>query len=121
MPASETNYKALTNDLREMISRRARKIYEKSGKIPGRDIENWMQAETEILSERNRAVRKSAVIIRINGVQYVGEYPVGSADGYTPGEFAAGDAVPVRLVGDQMFVRRRNGKELVTTLLKQAG
>lgn len=109
------------SDLHEAIGRRAREIYEKSGKIAGRDTENWMQAEAEILSERKRSARKSAVVVRVNGVKYVGEYRSAAAGGYTPGEFAQGDPVPVRFDGDQMFVRRPNGKELATRIVSSAG
>jgi hypothetical protein len=106
-------------DLHEMIGRRAREIYERSGRIAGRDVENWMQAEAEIQSERKNAVRKSAVVVRVNGVQYVGEYGTASAEGYTPGEFTKGDLVPVRFDGDHMFVKRHNGRELATRIVRQ--
>jgi Protein of unknown function (DUF2934) len=109
-----------TTDLNEAIGRRAREIYEKSGRIPGHDIENWIRAEAEILSEQKCADRKSAVVVRVDGVQYVGEYQPTSAEGYTPGEFTTGDPVPIRFQGDQMFVRRRNGKELATKLVRKA-
>jgi len=36
-------------DLHEAIRRRAEEIYVRSGRIPGRDVENWAQAEREIL------------------------------------------------------------------------
>jgi hypothetical protein len=108
-------------DLHEAIGRRAREIYEKSGKIPGRDVDNWVQAEAEILSEWKRGARRSAVVVRVDGVQYVGEYGPSSADGYTPGEFAKGDPVPVRFDGDHMVVKRPNGRELATTIVGQAG
>jgi hypothetical protein len=108
-------------DLNEAIGRRAREIYEKSGRIAGRDLENWVQAEAEILSERKRLARRSAVVVRVEGVQYVGEYRPASAGGYTPGEFAKGDPVPVRFDGDQMFVKRPNGKELATRIVTQIG
>jgi len=109
-----------STDLHEAVVRRAKEIYEKSGKTPGRDIANWIQAEAEILGEQKRAARKSAVIVCVNGVQYVGEYQPASANGYTPGEFAAGDPVPIRFDGDLMFMKRRNGKELATRIVKQA-
>jgi len=123
MEASSATKPAMTRttELQEAIGRRARDIYEKSGRIAGRDVENWMQAEAEILREQKRAARKSAVVVRVNGVQYVGEYGPASADGYTPGEFAKGDPVPVRFDGDQMFVRRHNGKELATRIVRPVG
>jgi Protein of unknown function (DUF2934) len=108
-------------DLHDAIARRATEIFEKSGRIPGRDLENWVRAEAEILSEVQQDVRKSAVVVRVNGVQYVGEYQLVSADGYAPGEFAKGDLVPVRFDGDKMFVQRPNGKELATRIVRQVG
>jgi Protein of unknown function (DUF2934) len=113
--------KAGPTDLHEAIGRRAREIYEKSGRIAGRDLENWTQAEAEILREQRRSGRRSAVVVRVDGVQYVGEYQPASSDGYTPGEFAKGDAVPVRFDGNLMFVKRHNGKELATRIVSQAG
>lgn len=32
-------------------------------------------------------------VLKVIGVRYLGEYPVDSADGYTPGEFTAGDPI----------------------------
>ncbi len=44
---------------RAEIEKRAFEIYKKSGCIPGRDVENWLQAETE-LTEKKRAVAAKA-------------------------------------------------------------
>ena len=60
-------------------------------------------------------------MIKVSGVRYVGEYSVDVADGYVPGEFAAGDAVSVRFDADKMFVRRNGGAELETTIVKRIG
>jgi hypothetical protein len=95
-------------------------IYEKSGKVAGRDLENWIQAEAEIVRELSRlSDRRLALVVRVDGVQYVGEYSVAFANGYAPGEFASGDPVPVRFVGNKMCVKRPNGKELETILVKR--
>ena len=40
----------------EQIAARARAIYEESGSLPGRDLENWVQAETELLHQGNGQV-----------------------------------------------------------------
>lgn len=107
-------------DRHEAIRRRAEEIYIRNGRIPGRDLENWAQAEQEILREcGEQPARKTAIIVRVNGVEYIGEYSPESADGYVPGEFGAGASVPVRFHGDKMFVKRPNGKELETTIVKQ--
>jgi Protein of unknown function (DUF2934) len=110
------------NQVHEAIARRATEIYEHSGRIPGRDMENWVQAEAEILRELSeRPAAKRAVMVRVNGVQYIGEYVPESADGYTPGEFSPSDQISVRIEGDKMFVQRPNGKELETKIVKKVG
>jgi hypothetical protein len=107
-------------DLHEAIRRRAEEIYHRNGKLPGRDAENWSQAEAEILRELSSATRRSAIVVKVDGVQYVGEYTTESSDGYTPGEFDRGAPVPIRFEGGKMFVIRPNGKELQTTIVKRA-
>lgn len=108
-------------DLREAIRRRAEEIYIQSGRIPGRDVQNWTQAEHEILERAAPQDRRCAIIVRLNGVQYVGEYRPETSEGYVPGEFGHGASVWVRLHGDRMFVRRGNGKELETRIVKKIG
>lgn len=108
-------------DLHDAIRRRAEEIYIKNGRIPGHDVENWAQAEREILAQAQKRNRCAAIVIRVNGVQYVGEYLRESSDGYVPGEFGVGSSVAVRLEGDKMFVRRNNGKELVTRIVRKSG
>jgi hypothetical protein len=107
--------------LQEAISRRAREIYEWSGRIPGRDMRNWIQAEAEILHRQQIPPGCAAVVIRVNGVQYVGQYQPSSFADYTPGEFASGDSVPVRFHGNKMYVKRPNGRELKTTIVQKIG
>lgn len=107
-------------DLHEAIRRRAEEIYIQNGKVPGHDLENWSQAEQEIMSElANPGGRRNAVVVRVNGVGYVGEYKPESAGGYTPGEFGSGTSVPVRFEGEKMFVTRPNGEELETTIVQK--
>jgi hypothetical protein len=109
-------------DLQEAIRLRAEEIYFRNGRIPGRDLENWAQAEQEIRREfAGRPHRKTAIVVRVNSAEYIGEYNPESCDGYVPGEFGAGASVPVRFHGDKMFVKRPNGKELETTIVKQTG
>jgi len=106
----------------EAIRRRAEEIYIRSGRIPGRDLENWSQAEEEILREFVAVpARRKAVVISVNGVKYVGEYDPASSGGYTPGEFGSGAPVPVRFDGTKMFVKRPNGHELETTIVNKIG
>jgi Protein of unknown function (DUF2934) len=109
-------------DQHEAIRRRAEEIYIRNGRVPGRDLENWAQAEQEIARETAQATaRRTAIIVRVNGMEYVGEYDQASSDGYLPGEFGPGASVPVRFDGDKMLVRRPNGRILETTIVKQSG
>jgi hypothetical protein len=108
-------------DLHEAVRRRAEEIFVRSGKLSGRDLQNWAQAEAEILRELSAATRRTAVVVRVNGVQYVGEYRPGASGGYLPGEFSAGDPALVRFAGDKMIVTRPNGRELETTVVNRTG
>jgi hypothetical protein len=65
--------------------------------------------------------RRTAVVVRVGSIRYVGEYKPEDADGYSPGELAPGTPVPVRFEGDKMFVKRHNGRELQTTVVKKVG
>ena len=112
---------AAHDEMHEAIRRRAEEIYLRSGRIPGRDLENWSQAEEEIKREAEGAAPRKAVVVRVNGVEYFGEYQPEDCDGYRPGEFSKGKVVPVRFAGDKMFVKRPNGKELETTIVKKIG
>jgi Protein of unknown function (DUF2934) len=107
--------------LLEAIRRRATELYERSGGTEGHDLENWYQAEAEILRESALQAARRAVVINLGGVVYTGEYDSTSADDYTPGEWKAGDAVPVRVAGDKLYLRRPNGRELQTTIVKRIG
>lgn len=104
--------------IQEAIRRRAEEIYIRNGRIPGRDMQNWMLAEQEILAESMRPNR-NAVVIKVNDARYVGEYDRDSSGGYVPGEFSAGAPVPVRFENDKMILVRRNGRELETTIVNR--
>lgn len=41
----------------EQIAERARTIYEQSGRLPGRDLDNWLLAETQLREARQKASR----------------------------------------------------------------
>jgi hypothetical protein len=103
-------------DWQEAIRRRAEEIYIRNGKVPGHDLENWAQAEQEIL--RESAPRRTAVVVKVNGAAYIGEYDPASSD-YVPGEFGPGITVPVRFLGNKMLLKRANGKILETTIVKK--
>jgi Protein of unknown function (DUF2934) len=53
---SKPTQKLLTpEDLHQQIMRRAYELYEQRGKVHGFDIDDWLQAEAEILDERDLA------------------------------------------------------------------
>src|SRR5579863_3737103 len=106
--------------LLDAIRRRATELYQRSGGLAGHDAENWYRAEAEILREEARLARP-AVVVNIDGVVYTGEYESDSAAGCTPGEWKPGQPIPVRLAGDKLYLRRPNGRELQTTVVKRIG
>jgi hypothetical protein len=107
--------------VQEAIRRRATELYQSSGAAAGHDAENWYQAEAEILREAAAHPARRAIIVNVEGVVYTGEYEPASADGYSPGEWKAGERVPIRLQGDKLFLRRPNGRELKTSIVKRIG
>ncbi len=99
MARTSENY---SPQMREAIRRRATELYQQSGAIEGHDTENWYQAEAEVLRESAPHLVRRAVIVNVQGVVYTGEYDSTAPHGYTPGEWKAGDTVPVRHSGDQL-------------------
>ena len=98
------------SDLHELIRRRAEEIYVRNGRVAGRDMENWAQAEQEILRESAQADNPQDGRRGHRGWRAdIGEYNA-DLSGYTPGEFTKGVPVPVRFQGDKMFVKRPNGR-----------
>jgi hypothetical protein len=121
---------SLPNDRHEAIRRCAEEIYFRNGKVPGHDLENWAQAEQEILRElappsaretqpSEPKVRRAAIVIKVNGVEYIGEYNPSVSDGYRPGEFGPGASALVSFHGDHMLVFRPNGKTLETIITRK--
>jgi hypothetical protein len=106
-------------DEHEAIRKRAEEIYIRNGRIPGRDTENWAQAENEILRESAEPRTRRAIVVRVSGQQYIGQYNPESSDGYKPGEFALCASIPVRFHGNKMLVKRPNGKVLETIVVNK--
>lgn len=113
--------RTLSPQQQEAIRRRATEIFERGGRAAGHDLENWCQAEAEILRETDSHPVRRSIVINLDGVVYTGEYEFACADGYAPGEWKPGDPVSVRLSGDKLHLRRPNGRELQTTIVKIIG
>lgn len=118
-PHSSSSENGKDPELQLAIRGRAEEIYIRSGSVPGCDLRNWVQAEAEILQEHGASACRPAIIVDVQGMQYVGEYDSAFAHGYRPGEFAAGEDISVRIEGEKMFVRRPDGTELETTVVRK--
>jgi len=114
----------------EAVRQRAQQLYELHGKMPGHDLENWMQAEAEVRarlaaqvvsspcdSEKQPTLRH--LRIKIDGVIYTGEYDPVTAGDYAPTEFDAGAPVEVLFEGDVMILKRQNGEQLRTRIVRR--
>jgi hypothetical protein len=108
-------------ELQKAIRKRAAELYWRSGATAGQDVDNWRRAEAEILREIAGHFPYPAIVVNVEGVVYTGEYDLAAADGYLPGEWKAGDRVPIRLEGERLFLRRPNGRILETTIIKRIG
>ncbi len=42
----------MKNQLDEVIRKKAQELYEKSGRTPGRDLENWVEAERIVKKQK---------------------------------------------------------------------
>jgi hypothetical protein len=118
MTRTSENY---SPQMQEAIRRRATELYRQGGAVAGQDADNWFRAEAELLRESATHPSRRAVVVNLQGVVYTGEYETTSADGYSPGEWMTGDPVPVRISGDKLYLRRPNGRELQTTVVKRIG
>jgi hypothetical protein len=105
----------------EAIRRRATELYQRTGALPGHDLDNWCAAEAEIMRESAGYHTRLAIVVNVGGVVYTGEYESAFAEGYVPGEWKPGDPVPVRFSGDKLYLRRGNGRELKTIIVKRIG
>jgi hypothetical protein len=108
-------------ELRELIARRARELWEQRGRADGHAEEDWLQAETEVLQARQReaASKTCFIVVKFAGSVYTAAYDTEHCEGYRPGELRKGTPVPVRLADDKIYIKRPNGKELEATILKR--
>ena len=56
-------------ELRDKVALRAYEIYEDRGGQNGRDIDDWLQAETDVLAETRQQQETSPERIRTSGVK----------------------------------------------------
>ncbi len=112
---------ARSHEVEDAIRRRAEKLYEERGRVPGHQVEDWLKAETEVLREFElaQAAKPGFVVVRFEGAAYTGEYDAKHCDGYSPGEFRAGAPVEVRFHAGNMYVKRPNGKELEMRIVRK--
>jgi hypothetical protein len=108
-----------TPEVENAIRLRAEKLYEARGRVAGHEVEDWLQAEAEILREVQCFPKVARVAVHFEGATYIGEYDAQHCDGYTRGEFRAGTPVELRFAGQTMFMKRPNGKELKTVVVRR--
>lgn len=120
MSASDTLVPELrSSTVEEAIRRRAEQLYVQRGKVPGHEIQDWLQAEAEVTGKIAQPGKSAFVIIRFQGATYTGEYDVRSCADYRHGEFCPGSPVEISFNGDKMYLKRPNGKELETRVVKK--
>ncbi len=56
MAQETTRQTASSADLQEQIRLRAYELYEQRGREDGRDLEHWLQAESEVAQKKAKAV-----------------------------------------------------------------
>lgn len=121
MKMSQANVQARRSpEMEAAIRRRAEEIYEARGRVPGHEVEDWLQAEADVvrMMTARPAGQPAHIVVRVHGVTYTGEYDSENCDGYRPGEFTAGAPIHVRVEGDTLYIRRPNGVELVARVVK---
>jgi hypothetical protein len=121
-PKTPNPWPAYPPDQYEAVRRRAEEIYVRKGSIPGHDVEDWAQAEQEILhaSSASTTTTGKGIVVNVDGAQYIGRYDPDLSDGYVAGEFGRGASMPVRFSGNKMFIQRPNGKILETTIVTES-
>ena len=55
IPTSKTQTTMSTVDLQEQVRRRAFELYELRGREDGHELDDWLQAESEIVQQRTKA------------------------------------------------------------------
>jgi HSP20 family protein len=53
------------HEMEEMISRRAFELFERGGRIFGRDLENWLKAESELLHPVNISIEETGEGLKV--------------------------------------------------------
>jgi hypothetical protein len=113
-------------ELEAAIRRRASELWEQRGRVDGHGVEDWVQAEKEVTAAWNKKAggrqgkrTAAAMVVKVKDVTYTVEYDPQNAAGYEPGEFAVGEAMELRFEGAKMFVRRHNGSEFETRVVKK--
>jgi len=59
-PISSKAATTLSIDTQEQVRRRAFEIYEQRGREDGHELDDWLQAEAEVVSQRSRAIGATA-------------------------------------------------------------
>jgi hypothetical protein len=130
-PSQSPEHRNSSPEWADAVRQRAQELFEMHGRAPGHDLENWLQAEADVARQfatAEEAIAPSPVspdrstrhiVVEVNHVTYTGEYCADSSGGYTPGEFARGAPVGIRFEEEYLYLKRRNGAELKTRIVRK--
>jgi hypothetical protein len=59
-PLSSETDKTFSIDTQEQVRRRAFEIYEQRGRADGHELDDWLQAEAEVVSQQSKAMGATA-------------------------------------------------------------
>ncbi len=90
-------------------------------RLPGAGQHVEMLSEAEMIREFTTQSGCGEIVVNVEGVVYTGEYEFMTAFDYAPGEWPTGTSTPVRFVEGKLFLRRPNGCELQTMIVKRIG
>lgn len=100
------------------VVRRGATAIRRCGAPPNRP--HAYDSEAEILRGVALPSGRRALVLNIHGVVYTGEYEFNAVD-EAADEWKPGDPIPARVAGDMLYLRRPNGGELQTTIVKRIG
>ena len=103
------------------VRRRAQRLFEEGGRVLGHEVEDWLEAERELIEESVKAPAPPAyIVVKLNGVTYTGEYDPSHCDGYRPGEFEVSAPVRVRVDREQLIIQRPGGQQLQARIVRRS-
>jgi Protein of unknown function (DUF2934) len=106
--------------IHEAVEKRARELWELSGRRDGHADEDWKQAEREI---RSRVATPGQhgnrrIIVKVGEVTYTGEYDPATAGSYHPGDLQPGAEIRIQFQDDCMLLKLADGRQLQAKIIR---